>query len=217
MYIKHSFDVKLGGVPIQIFPNENTGALLHPYKNVEISIREEYSCPFCGEVVHGFKCQCETFNQAFRKLQESRGDENHKSSFHGPELAINYGIIKSIPEFNVKTLNKEEILGFGLDVWDDAVRYSDRLSGESYAVTPATPDGENLFFLCKDLLAKHVYRFEIPKPEYKNRQICFGTLMQKTVSDGSSEKLGNYHFEHYWKDFKTFEDWNEVCKTLIEL
>jgi hypothetical protein len=215
--IKHFFEVDLKPSSIRTLSRKDNGKLLHPYKDVVISIHEVYVCPFCGKTMEGFECKCKKFNQAFKRLQKLYGDnEDRKSCFHGPELNIQCGISKSISEFNVRILKNKEIDKLGRDVWDYATRHTDYLSDKSYLVAPAKQEGDNLYIICKDLTSKKVYRFETPLPAYKDKLVFLGVYVAKTVSNvqGISRKIGNYHFEYFWRHLADFDDWNAVCEAL---
>jgi len=214
--IKHFFGVDLTTPSIRTLSKEDNGEFLYPYKNVVITVQEVHICPFCGKTVQGYECLCAKFSQAFKKLQDSHGDDKHASCFHGPDMNFLFGISRSISEFKVITLKKKEILSYGLDLWDYAIRHTDRLSDKSYLVTSAQQEGNTLFLLCKDLDSKSVYRFETSMPEYKDKPIYLGIQKQKTVSSGR-RTLGNYHFEYYWANLAEFEDWNDVCQTLKKI
>ena len=215
--IRHFFGIDLSTSSIRTFSKKDNGAILYPYKNVLISVSEVHICPFCGKRVHEFECDCRAFSKAFEKLQDSYGDNNHESCFHRSDFDLPVSLSKPVSEFKVKTLTKKEILDLGLDLWDDAIRHSDPLTDRSYLVTPATLEGKNLFFLCKDLISKSVYHLEIQDPEYKDKVIFLGIHSKRTVPGRNPRRIGNYRFEYYWKDFKKFEDWNEVCKALKDV
>jgi len=214
--IKHFFEVDLKPSSTRTLSREDNGKLLYPYKDVVIIIHEVHICPFCGKIAQEFECDCKAFNQAFEKLQESYGDKDHKSRFHGPEPNIQCGMSKSISEFQVETLSMKEIDRLGRDLWDYAIRHTDRLSDRSYLVAPAMQEGDNLYIICKDLISKKVYRFETPIPDYKNKLVFLGVYVSKMVSNvqGLSRKIGNYHFEYFWKHLADFNDWNAVCEAL---
>ena len=53
--------------------------------------------------------------------------------------------------------------------------------------------------------------------ECKDKKISLGVHIQRTTPGRDPRKLGGYRFEYYWKDFKEFEDWNDVCKVLKEM
>ena len=214
--IRHFFCVDLSTSSIRTLSKKDNGKLLYPYKDVVITVDEVHICPFCGKIVQNLECNCNRFKTAFAKLQDSCSDKEHDSCLHFPDSNIKSGFSKSISDFHVKVLSKDEILELGLDLWDFATRYTDRFSEKSYLVTPASQDGDKLFLLCKDLSSKKVYRFEIPMLNYKDKSIYLGVYEQKTVSHGG-RKLGNYHFEYYWRDLKEFEDWNGVCKVLKKI
>jgi hypothetical protein len=116
----------------------------------------------------------------------------------------------------VKTLKNKEIDKLGRDVWDYATRHTDYLSDRSYLVAPAKHDGNNLYIICKDLTSKKVYRFETPIPAYKDKLVFLGVYVAKTVPNvqGISRKIGNYHFEYFWRHLADFDDWNAVCEAL---
>jgi hypothetical protein len=214
--IKHFFEVDLKPSSIRTLSREDNGKLLYPYKDVVISIHEVYVCPFCGKNMEGFVCECKKFNQAFKKLQKLYGDKDYKSCFHGPELNFQCGISKSISEFNVRILKNKEIDKLGRDLWDYATRHTDRLSDRSYLVAPAKQEGDNLYIICKDLTSKKVYRFETSIPAYKNKSVFLGIYVAKTVPNvqGITKKIGNYHFEYFWRHLADFDDWNAVCEAL---
>lgn len=216
--IRHFFGIKLSTPSIRSFLKKNNGGILYPYKNVVVSINEVHICPFCGKIVQGLECNCKAFEKAFVKLQNSYGDDKHESCFHRSDWdLIEVSIAKLISEFKIRTLTKKEILGLGLDLWDDSIRHTDDLSDRSYLVSPANLDGENLFFLCKDLVSKHVYRFEIPKLKYVDKPVYLGIHERKFIPGRDKRRIGGYHIEYHWKDFKEFVDWNEVCKALKEI
>lgn len=215
--IKHFFEVDLKPSSIRNLSRENNGKLLYPYKDVTISVNEVYVCPFCGKNMEGFECECDEYNRAFKRLQKFYGDDKKRMScFHGPELNLQCGISKSISEFKVKILKNKEVDKFGRDLWDYAIRHTDRLSDRSYLVAPAMQEGDNLYIICKDLSSKKVYRFEIPIPAYKDKSVFLGVYTTKTVPNvqGVTKKIGNYHFEYYWKHLADFDDWNAVCEAL---
>lgn len=211
MYIKHFFDVDLKPPVIRILSRKDNGEFLYPYKNLIINIQEVHICPFCGKVVRGFCCGCEVFKQAFQVLQESYGDEEHKSCLHGPELNIQCGISKSISDFQVKTLSVKEIDGFCRDLWDYATRHTDCMSDRSYLVAPATQEGDDLCIICKDLISKSVYSFETSMPKYQNKPIFLGIYSNGYIirRNNRPKKLGSR-----WKNLEDFEDWNDLCETL---
>jgi len=214
--IRHCFSVDLSTSSIRSLSKKDNGEFLYPYKNVVISVREEYVCPFCGRNVDDFHCECRKFKSAFVKLQDSYSDENHESRLHVAPLNINLSFSKSVSDFNIKTLTKKEILEKGFDLWDFAIRYTDRFSDRSYLVTPAVQNGDKLSFLCKDLDSKEVCELETEMIDYKDKVIYLGIHGQRTIS-GRSGKIGDYRFECYWKDLKEFEDWNAVCKVLRKI
>ena len=218
--IKHFFGVDLTTSSIRTLSSEDSGEILYPYKYVAITVDEVHFCPFCGKSVQEFECDCKDFVKSFEKLQNSYGDTKHESCFHRSDFDFKIKLSKPISEFKIKNLTKEEILDLGFDVWDYATRHSDYLSNKSYLITPATQDDKNLFFLCKDLNSKRVYRFEILTPDYKDKQVYLGIYEQKMVSNTGGlvkRKIGNYHFEHSWRNLVKFEDWNDVCKALKKL
>jgi len=215
--IKHFFEVDLKPSSIRTLSRKDNGKLLYPYKDVTISVNEVYVCPFCGKNMEGFECECDKYNRAFKKLQKFYGDDKKRMScFHGPELNLQCGISKSISEFKVKILKNKEVDKLGRDLWDYATRHTDRLSDRSYLVAPAMQDGDNLYIICKDLSSKKVYRFETTIPAYKDKSVFLGVYTTKTVPNvqGVTKKIGNYHFEYYWKHLADFDDWNAVCETL---
>ena len=215
--IRHFFGIDLSTSSIRTLSKKDNGAILYPYKDVLISVSEVHICPFCGKRVHEFECDCKAFSKAFEKLQDSYGDAKHESCLHRSEFDPPLAFSKSISEFKVKTLTKKDVLDLGLDLWDYATRHSDNLTDRSYLVTPATLEGENLFLLCKDLVSKTVYRFDIQNIEYKDKVIFLGIHSKRTVPGRDPRRIGNYRFEYYWKNFKKFEDWNEVCKALKKI
>ena len=214
--IKHFFSVDLSTSSIRNLSKRNNGKFLYPYKNVVITVTEVHICPFCGKIVDDFHCECKKFKSAFVKLQDSYSDEKHESRLHVAPLNINVSFSKSISDFKVKTLTKEEILKKGLDLWDFATRQTDRFSDKSYLVTSATRDGDKLFLLCKDLDSKEVYELETEIVDYKDKVVYLGIYGQRTIP-GHSRRIGDYSIEYYWKDLKEFEDWNAVCKALKKI
>lgn len=215
--IRHFFGIDLSMSSIQTFSKKDNGIVLYPYEDVVISVSEVHICPFCGKIVQEFKCDCKPFTKAFEKLQNSYGDNNHEYRFHRSDFDFPISLSKSISEFKVKTLTKKEVLNLGLDLWDDATRHSDSLMDRSYLVTPATLEGENLFLLCKDLTSKSVYRFELLNFEYSDKPVYLGIRKSRTIPGRDPLKIGGYRIEYYWKNFKKFEDWNEVCKALKKI
>lgn len=216
--IRHFFGTNLSTPSIRLFSKKDNGEILYPYKNVVITINEVHICPFCGKIVQGLECNCKAFEKAFAKLQNSYGDDKHESCFHRSDWdVIVVTISKPISEFKIRTLTKKEVLNFGLDLWDDSIRYLDDLSNKSYLVTPANLDGESLFLLCKDLVSKSVYRFEMPKIEYEDKPVYLGIHERKFIPGRDRKKIGNYQIRYSWREFKKFADWNEVCKALKEI
>ena len=211
--IRHFFGVDLSTPPVRSLSKEDNGEFLSPYKEVVITIDEQHVCPFCGKPVDDFHCECRKFKSAFAKLQESCSDEKHKSRLHATPLNMKMSFSKSISDFKITPLTKEEILQKGLDLWDFAIRHTDRFSDRSYLVSPAVRDGNKLSFLCKDLLSKKVCQLEIDMIDYKDKTVYLGIYGQRTVS-GRSGRIGDYRIEYYWNDLKEFEDWNDVCKVL---
>ena len=216
-YIKNQISIDLKSTAFQSFSSKDDGTLLYPYKNIEITTEETYYCPFCGSEINYLSCNCKRFKKALKKLQDSLGDSKHETSFHHPEFNHSPGIIKPISEFEVKELTKEEILSFGLDLWDSNIRYPDKFSDKEYMVSSIYEDSDNkFFFLCKDLKTKVVYKLRTEKPEHTNKKIILGVYAKRTIP-GDKERLGSYRFESYLKKFKEFNDWNEVCETLKKL
>ena len=215
--IRRSFGINLSMPLIRTFSEKSKGDILYPYKNVSISISEMYICPFCGKGVHGFECDCKAFGEAFQKLQNSYGDEKHESCFHYSDIDFHAAISKSISEFTFVKLTKKEVSDLGSDLWDDSIRCVDDLADKSYLVNPATLDNGILYFHCKNLTSKSVYRFEIKDFEYKDKKIFLGVHIQRTIPGRDPRKIGGYSFDYYWKDFRKFEDWNEICKALKEM
>ena len=215
--IRHSFGINLSKPLIRTFSEKSKGDILYPYKNVSISVSEMHICPFCGKGVHGFECDCKAFGEAFQKLQISCGDEKHESCFHYSDVDFHAAISKSISEFTFVKLTKKEVSDLGSDLWDDSIRCVDDLTGKSYLVNPATLDDGTLCFHCKNLISKSVYRFEMKDFEYKDKKIFLGVHIQRTIPGMDPRKIGGYSFRYYWKDFKKFEDWNEICKVLKEI
>lgn len=215
--IRHSFGINLSMPSIRDFSKKSKGDILYPYKNVSISVSEVYICPFCGKDVHGFECDCKAFGEAFQKLQSSCGDEKHETCFHRSDFDFPVAFSKSISEFTFVKLTKKEVLDLGSDLWDDSIRCVDDLADKSYLVNPATLDNGILYFHCKNLTSKSVYRFEIRDFEYKDKKIFLGVHVQRTIPGRDPRKIGGYSFDYYWKDFRKFEDWNEVCKALNEV
>ena len=113
-------------------------------------------------------------------------------------------------------MEKQEIINLGPDFWDFIDTQVDSLSSRYYKVSPVIYENDEYFFVCKDLISKDVYRFNVPTIEYKAREICLGIYKQDTVSNPESgeRKLGNYHFEYYWENLVSFENWNELCVTI---
>lgn len=216
MNIRHFFGVDLSTPPIRNLSNKDNGKFLYPYKGVIITVNEQHVCPFCGKPVDDFHCECRKFKSAFARLQDSCSDEKHESRLHSSPLNIKMSFSKSISDFKITPLTKEEILQKGLDLWDFAIRHTDRFTDRSYLVTPAVQDGNKLSFLCKDLLSKKVCQLEVDMLEYEDKVIYLGIHGQRTVS-GHSRKIGDYRFECYWNDLKEFKDWNELCETLKKI
>jgi len=216
-YIKNQISIDLKSTAFQSFSSKDNGTLLYPYKNIEITTEETYYCPFCGNKINYLSCNCKEFKKALKQLQDSLEDSKHKTSFHHPEFNHSPGIIKPISEFEVKELTKEEILSFGLDLWDSNIRYPDNFSDKEYMVSSIYEDSDNkFFFLCKDLKTKIVYKLRTEKPEHTNKKIILGVYAKRTIS-GDKERLGSYRIESYLKKFKEFNDWKEVCETLKKL
>ena len=216
--IRHFFGIKLSTPSIRSFLKKNNGGILYPYKNVVVSINEVHICPFCGKIVQGLECNCKAFEKAFVKLQNSYGDDKHESCFYRSDWdLIVASISKPVSEFKIRTLTKKEVLNFGLDLWDNSIRYSDDLSDRSYLVTPANLEGENLFLLCKDLVSKHVYRLETPNPEYVDKPVYLGIHERKFIPGRDKRRIGNYHIEYSWRELNKCADWNEVCEALKKI
>lgn len=214
--IKHLFSVDLSTSSIRSLSKRDNGKFLYPYKNVVITVTEVHICPFCGKIVDDFHCECKKFKSAFAKLQNSYSDEKHESRLHVAPLNFKMSFSKSISDFNVRTLTKEEILDKGLDLWDFAIRHTDRFSDRSYLVTPAVQNGDKLFLLCKDLISKEVCEFETEMIDYNDKVVYLGIHEQRTIP-GHSRRIGDYRIECYWRDLKEFEDWNDVCKVLKKI
>lgn len=222
-YIKHLFCVGLKTQTTRNFSmndesfSMNDENLLYPYKDIVVSIHEVHICPFCGEVIQGFKCSCDDFNLSVEKLQESCGDDKYKSSFHFPGFNLIPEIFVPISKTKAKILKKKEILALGPDFWDGATYYSDARFDKPYLVTLEKSKVGDLFLICNDVHSGRTFSLEMPKLDYKNRTIYLGIHEKRAISRRNLRITGSHCIVYFWRNLKKFEDWNDVCKTLKNL
>lgn len=193
---------------------------LYPYLYVGALVKETYVCPFCGNTLKEFHCNCEEFQTAFKKLQEFNKDFKHKSKLHYPEFHVNIAYRKDIKEIDVKKLGKEDIGKLGPDFWDDATKVHDRECDYSYLVKNGEYKDNKITFICKDIQTKKVYQCTIDDIIFTGMKINLGVWRRKTVSDGAFDgemRCGNYHFEDGYEDIVTFENWEQFCKILLAM
>lgn len=214
--IKYFIEIGLSTTSIRGFSKKSSGESLFPYKYVNIQVNELCFCPFCGEKVNDYNCDCGSFEEALLKLQESHQDKSHESEFH--KSGIQFSFRKPISEFQIKELSEDEILECGLDLWDNAVRHSDAFTEKSFLTTEAKWNNNELFFLCKDLSTKKVYRLSTDNFDYKDEEISLGSLNTCYVPrNGRKDLIGNYSIEHHWNDIAKFKNWNDVCEVLKKI
>ena len=215
--IKYILEVRLIEDSVHGFPKNSTRTILYPFKDVEILVNEVQVCPFCGKPVRALNCNCKDFRENFVKMQKFYGDSEHKSKLHSGDVNLTVAFSKPISDFQFRTLDKKEISDLGADFWDFIDTQVDSLSSGYYKVSPVIHEGGEYFFVCKDLISKSVYRFEVPTFGYKSKEIYLGIYARKTVANlGSREmgKIGNYHFEYYWKNLISFKNWNDLCTSI---
>ena len=195
---------------------KSTESILYPFKDVEIFANEIQICPFCGRPIRKFNCNCKDFQANLVKMQNFYGDEKHKSKLHSSDINLTVALSKPVSDLQFRALGKQEILNLESDLWDFANTQVDSLSSRCFKVSPVRHEDNENFFVCKDLISKDVYRFKVPKIKYKAREICLAIYKQNTVSNPESGKrrLGNYHFEYYWENLVSFENWNELCANI---
>lgn len=195
--------------------------VLHPFRSVQAINRESYICPFCGKVMKEFDCDCREFKRAFKKLQESHNDHDHKSNLHNPLFPSSFGYERKIESIHIKKLDKKEIESLGPDFWDYADRSSDHFCECSYLVSPGKYEDNKISFVCKDLQTKRVYRCTMNDITISGLKVCLGVWRRKTVSHGLGPngeiRYGNYHFENGYKDIVTFENWEQFCKVILAM
>lgn len=214
--IKYFIEIGLSTAPVRRFSEKGSEEPLFPYKYVNIQVNELCFCPFCGEKINGYYCDCGAFEEALVKLQESHQDKSHESEFHKP--CIKFVLRKPISEFQIKELSEDEIMKCGLDLWDNAVRHSDAFTEKSFLTTEAKWSVKDLFFLCKDLSSKKVYRLSTDNFDYTDKEISLGTFNTCHVPrNGRKDLIGNYSIEHRWIDIVKFKNWNDVCEVLKKI
>ena len=215
--IKYILEVRLIEHSIRGFSKDRTRAILYPFENMEILVNEVQICPFCGRPVRAFNCNCKDFQANLAKMQKFYGDAGHKSKLHSGDINLTLVFSKPISDFQFRTLGKEEISDLGTDFWDFVDTQVDSLSSGYYKVSPVIHEGGEYFFVCKDLISKSVYRFEVPTFGYKSKEIYLSIYGRKTVANlgaGEKGKIGNYHFEYYWKNLISFKNWNDLCTSI---
>ena len=216
MYTKYSVSIELATSSVRQFPSKEKKSRkkrFFPFKKIRVNVKETYICPICGKEIPDskFACSCKDFEPKLKKLQESHQDFNHKSELHYDMLHPQYVYSYSIESLNVKLLGDEKIKELGPDVWDEATRVSD--SGYSYLIAKASYKNKKASFLCKDVQTKKVYQCTTEEFDVSADKIYLGVWHQKTVSHGGN-KIGNYHFEHYWNNIATFENWDQLCRVI---
>lgn len=170
-----------------------------------------------------FDCDCREFKRAFKKLQESHNDHDHKSNLHNPLFPSSFGYERKIESIHIKKLDKKEIESLGPDFWDYADRSSDHFCECSYLVSPGKYEDNKISFICKDLQTKRVYRCTLDGINHTHHKIYLGYYRKKTVSNGMKRGprggilIGNYHFEQYWEDIAEFENWEQFCKVILAM
>ena len=215
-YIRYQFVVALSNSPfIGSFEKDNE-QVSFPFKGISITPSEIHICPFCGKTVSDLSCDCEEFRNALTKLQNSFCDEKHESSLlNDPKrFPITCAKVFKASDFTINELTKDQIADLGFDYWDDASKFTDQVSDVSFFVTDAVLENESLVFSLKNLKTKKVYKFMTDKIDYENVKIVLGIYFRKTVSDGHSNRLGNYHFVDDYKILGKFESWDDVCSAL---
>ena len=88
---------------------------LYPFNNIEIIANEIQICPFCGRPVRAFNCNCKDFQTNLVKMQNYYGDGEHKSRLHSSNINFRVVLSKPISDFQVRILEKNEILDLGTD------------------------------------------------------------------------------------------------------
>jgi len=194
--------------------------ILHPYQSVRAIISESYICPFCGNIIKDFHCNCEEFQTAFKKLQEFQKDNSHKSELHYSPFHESLGYEKDIKSISLKELSKKDIEKLGPDIWDCATKFTDHFCESSYLVTAGEYVDNTVSFICKDIKTKKVYLCTMNDINFSGLNIRLGVWCEKTVSDGAFDgemRCGNYHFESGYEDIVTFENWEQFCKILLAM
>lgn len=113
---------------------------------------DDDNCPFCGRQLHDAKCDCKKFATALKKLQDSIGDKKHASYVKTSGLA--WG--SSFFDVAYEKANKARL---PYDLFDDAFRTKDTITGEVYFVSRGEcEDGKTVVFYLKTLADKKVYK-----------------------------------------------------------
>lgn len=209
--IKYIVDVRLVESPSRGLQKNRNGTILYPFRKAEISVREVHICPFCGRLARAFNCSCKDFGIALIKLQDSYGDNEHKSQLHLLDANSAVVLSKAISSFRFRALEKSEILDLGADFWNPIKKQEDSLFSRCYKVSSVIHDRNGRFFLCKDVISGFVYRFEMPAIEYKARQVYLGFHEQETTNlEGSNDGYS----QHCSKKLVEFKNWKELCSIL---
>lgn len=177
---------------------DNDSAILYPFKAVKIIVKELWTCPFCRRIVKSSECSCRDFKTRFARLQEFYGDNKHKSRLYMSNKNLVGGLFKPVADFQSRPLERDEISNLGADFWNSIDTQVDSLYSSCYKVSPVIHDGDKHFFICKEVNSESVYRFEVPKIEYKAMEIFLDDRSTST----------------YWKSFKMFRSWDDFSSYL---
>lgn len=220
-YISSLPEIELVTSCVRSFNEKPNGNKLFPFVSIHFKINDIYQCPFCGKTISNFHHSCDKFTNKLKKLQETLQDGGHKSKLHHEKFAKIFGYGKSIKdEVSLKSLSKKEISELDPDFWDYSEKFYDSITERAYLVSNAHYDTDKIVFIVKDLQKKAVYQCTLDGIEHSPLKIYLGYYRKKTVSNGLKRGphggilIGNYHFEHYWKDIAEFENWDEFCKML---
>lgn len=197
--IKCIWDVRLVEASTRDFlKKDNDMAVLYPFNAVRITVKELWICPFCRRIIKSSECSCKNFKTNFAKLQEFYGDNEHKCRLYAPNKNSAGDLFKPVSDFPFRHLGKNEISELETDFWDCIDTQVDSLYSRYYKASPVIHDGDKHFFICKDLISKAVYRFEVPKIEYKATEIF----------------LGDYSVDTHWEKLKVFKNWTYLSSYL---
>ena len=168
----------------------------HKVKSICVKIEETYYCPFCGEELDGFMCDCEDFKNSFRKLQEFLEDPDHKSVLSYANSCESMSFIRPFESLVAGEVTEDQVkvVSKFLDCDEDVV-----ISNCRRVIFEPDYDNALLFLIEKE---GKLCLCAIKNVPLKPLSFSLGIRHRKT-GHGKT-----------WSHIATFEDWNQFCRFL---